>query len=137
MDKRSSEKGLVALRSIFCLSHKPKSDVLWDFGVRPDHICLLVLTDPSVKCCMSHEAGSIQVTLLPKSNTHSALLLKEHKHSRETLDKLCVPVVLISAVLLLLNTLEHNFNETRKTLLCASNIIAYLCQTPQYDNGLW
>lgn len=54
---------------------------------------------PSVKHCTSHEGSCLQVTLLPKTSTQSALLLKEgkpwHHVSRETLDKFCISGLLI------------------------------------------
>lgn len=126
---------MVTLRPTFCLSHKPK----WDFRVRPDHICLLVLKDPSVKCHASHEASSQSTSDTADKDKHMQYVI-----IRVYASALCLKgdfgqilYLLISAVLFLWNTQEQNLSETSKTLLCASDIIIYLCQTPWYDNGLW
>lgn len=87
------------MRHKFCPSDRSKSKVFLDFGLRPDQNYLLILEGPSVKHCTSDEDSCLQVTLLPKISTHSALLLKEDKPwhcvPRETLDKFCVSGLLI------------------------------------------
>lgn len=89
----------MTLRHTFCPSDRSKSKVFQDFGLRPDQNCLLIQEGPSVKHCTSHEGSCLQVTLLPKTGTHSALLLKESKSwhcvSRETLDKFFISGLLI------------------------------------------
>lgn len=89
----------MTLRHTFCPSYRSKSNLFLDFGLRPDQHCLLILEGPSVKHCTSHEGSCLQVTLLPKLSTHSAILLKENKPwycvSRETLDKFYISGLLI------------------------------------------
>lgn len=104
------------------------------------YVCLLLLKDPSAKYYMPQNHHSMNDTgaedkhmwcIITKGNKASALCLGEtweiflfqicsflQRHFYEILG-------------------EQHFCQTSKMLFYADDIIIYLCQAPQYDNGLW